>query len=193
MSFPLSLDVETPDRMANWRPLVQWILAIPHLIVAAALSSVADVVAIISWFVILFTGRMPEGLAKFQVMIMRYTLRAYTYAGFLYTDYPPFNFEMDTHDPGGSPARLSVTPALVNRNRLNVLLRLIWMIPAMIFTLLITIVGLVCVVLGFFAVLLTGRWPDGLRHWYMAMLRVGTRLNVYYRLLTDEYPPFEIS
>ncbi len=36
--------------MANWRPLVHWLLDIPHLIVANALAQVASVIALVSWF-----------------------------------------------------------------------------------------------------------------------------------------------
>ena len=94
MDYPASIDVRTPERIDNWRPLVQWILAIPHLIIAGALGYASAAVAIVSWFVILFTGKLPTGLANFQVMVMRYTSRSQAYAGFLHSEYPPFDFTM---------------------------------------------------------------------------------------------------
>jgi len=190
MDYPATISVETPDKLANWRPLVQWILAIPHLIIAGALEYVTGAVAIISWFVILFTGKLPTGLANFQAMIFRYTSRAELYAGFLYDDYPPFDFTMSAGEPGGSPVDVAFQPELENRNRLTVGLRILWAIPAVLYAILITIVGIVCWFLSFFAVLFTGRWPDGLRSWVMKMLRVWIRTNAYVLLLTDEYPPF---
>ena len=42
MEYPASIDVRTPDQVARWRPLVQWILAIPHLIIGGALQYVAQ-------------------------------------------------------------------------------------------------------------------------------------------------------
>lgn len=190
MDYPVRVGVETPERLANWRPLVQWLLAIPHLVIAWALSYVSSAVSIISWFIILFTGRLPEGLAKFQIMILRYTNRAQLYAGFMYDAYPPFDYTMTNEEPGGSPFTLSVTPALENRNRLTVAFRLILAIPALIFSLLVGIVGAVCWLLGFFAVLFSGRWPAGLHSWVMKAVRCGVRAQVYTSLLTDEYPPF---
>ena len=190
MSYPATIDVQTPEKIANWRALVQWILAIPHLIIASVLENVACAVAIISWFAILFTKKLPAGLANFQAMIVRYTTRAETYAGFLYEEYPPFEFTSSTTDPGGSPATVGFSPALENRNRLTVGLRIIWMIPALLYLFVIAIVGVICWFLAFFAVLFTGRWPRGLRSWVMKMLRVGIRFNAYILLLTDEYPPF---
>lgn len=190
MQYPATIDVRTPDRIANWRPLVQWILAIPHLVIAGALQYVAQAVAIVSWFVILFTGRLPAGLANFQVMIVRYSMRSQVYAGFLHDHYPPFEFAMAADEPGGTPVDLTVRPALDGRNRLTVGLRFLWAIPALLYAIVIAIVGIVCWLIGLFAVLLTGRWPEALRGWVMAALRVSTRLNAYMLLLTDEYPPF---
>ncbi len=188
--YPARINVISPDRIDRWRPLVQWILAIPHLIIAWALEYVSGALAVISWFIILFTGKLPEGLANFQIMILRYTTRAEIYAGFLHDQYPPFDFTMTAEEPGGTPVDLVVQPELENRNRLTVGLRIIWAIPALLYTFLIVIVGLLCYFLAFFAVLFTGRWPEGLRDWVMKMLRVGLRVNAYVLLLTDEYPPF---
>jgi len=194
MDYPAKLDVTTPERIANWRPLVQWLLALPHLIIAAALGYVSYAVSVISWFLILFTGRLPEGLANFQVMILRYTTRAQLYEGFLFDKYPEFDFSMTSQEPGGSPVVLSVIPALEGRNRLTVLVRLILAIPAMIFATLVWIVGAVCWILAFFAVLFTGRWPEALRQWVLKAVRVSVRMQAYaLLLLTDEYPPFSLD
>jgi len=190
MTYPATIDVSTPDRVANWRPLVQWLLAIPHLIIAGALEYVIGAIAVVSWFVILFTGKLPAGLANIQIMIYRYTTRAEAYAGFLHDQYPPFDFTMSPTEPGGTPVDIAFEPELENRNRLTVGLRLIWAIPALLYAVLIAIVGILCWILSFFAVLFTGRWPEGLRSWVMKMLRVSTRASAYLFLLTDEYPPF---
>lgn len=193
MDYPAQLDVQTPDKIANWRPLVQWIMAIPHLIVSYALSIVGNVVAVISWFAILFTGSLPEGLANVQCMVIRYTARAGAFAGFLHEDFPPFEFSTTPGDPGGHPVSVNITPQLGGRNRLTCALRIIWAIPALIVTFLIMIVGFVCWFLAFFAVLFTGKWPTAFHGWVMKALRAELRLNVYITLLTDEYPPLSFD
>ena len=110
-SYPATLTFDPPEKIANWRPLVQWLLVIPHLIVLYVLQIVAQVVAVISWFVILFTGSLPEGLANLQAMYLRYALRTYTYAGFLREEYPPFTFQTTPSDPGDDPrVRVDVQP-----------------------------------------------------------------------------------
>jgi hypothetical protein len=193
MTYPATITVETPTSMENWRPLVQWILAVPHLLIAGALEYVSGALALVSWFWILFTGRLPESLANFQIMILRYTTRAELYGGFLYDEFPPFDFSMTALDPGGSPVDIAVTPTLEDRDRLSVGLRLIWLIPALLYAVLVGIVGILCWILGFFAVLFTGRWPEALRRWVMSLNRVGLRFNAYALMLTDEYPPFTLD
>ena len=107
-TYPATLAYDPPDRIANWRPLVQWILAIPHYIVLYVLRIVAEVLAVVSWFIIVFTGRLPEGIANFQAMYLRYQARTFTYAGFLEEEYPPFGFDMLGADPGDYPRILSL-------------------------------------------------------------------------------------
>lgn len=191
MQYPARILIRTPGRLANWRPLAQWILAIPHLLIASALASVSGALWIVTWFVILFTGRLPASLANFQVMILRYTARAELYAGFLHDQFPPFDFSLQPDDPGGSPVVIDVVPQLDDRNRLTVGLRFIWAIPAVVYAFVIAVVGIVCWVAAFFAILFTGRWPHPLYAWAMRMQRTSIRLSAYVLLLTDEYPPFE--
>jgi Domain of unknown function (DUF4389) len=89
-AYPATLDVDRAERIANWRPIVQWLLAIPHLVILNALQDLSGIVAVISWFVILFTGKLPDGLANLQCLIIRYGNRTCAYAGFLREEYPPF-------------------------------------------------------------------------------------------------------
>lgn len=193
MSFPASLQINTPERVANWRPLVQWLLLIPHHVVLAVLAAVSSVVVLISWIVILLTGKLPAGLAGFQAMYLRYSAVVWAYAYFLTDQYPPFDFDTSPADPGRTQTSVSFSPALEGRNRLTVLLRIITVIPAYIFNLIIVVIATVCIILGFFAVLFTGRWPDGLRRFVVGSHLVSLRYFTYGLLLTDEYPPFSID
>jgi hypothetical protein len=192
--YPASFTFDAPDRVANWRPLVHWLLAIPHLAIVYALGSVSEVVAVISWFAVLFTGRLPAGLASFQAMYVRYTLRTATYFGFLREDYPPFGFTTTASDPGDDRrVGVELAPQLENRNRWTVAFRLILVIPHLVVLALLGIALFVVGVIAFFAVLFTGRWPDGLRHFALGVGRWWLRVEIYLVLLTDEYPPFTLS
>ncbi len=192
--YPATFTFDASERVANWRPLVNWLLAIPHLLVVTALRYVAQVLAVVSWFIILFTGRLPTELANFQVMYMRYYLRTGVFAGFLREEYPPFAFAMAPTDPGGDlRVRVDVIPQLEARNRITVGFRLILVIPQLVVLGLLAIAEVVVFVIAAFAVLFTGRWPAGLREFIVGVMRWWLRVEAYLLLLTDEYPPFALN
>lgn len=193
-AYPAILTFDPPERVKNWRPLVNWLLAIPHLVVASALRYVTELLAVVCWFVILFTGRLPAGLANFQVMYMRYYVRVALFAGFLREEYPPFAFDMTPTDPGVDPrVRVDVAPQLESRNRLTVGFRFLLVIPQLIVLALLGIAEAVVLLIAFFAVLFTGHWPDGLRQFTVGVLRWWLRVETYLLLLTDAYPPFSLT
>ena len=193
MDYPATFELDAPEEVANWRPLVQWLLAIPHLLIANVLSQVGNVIAIISWFAIVFTGNLPEGLANFQCLVIRYQTRAYTYAGFLREGYPPFEFPMAPADDDRDPAKVGLTTQLTDRNRLTVGLRIIWIIPIALYTIVMAIAAFFVYIAAFFAVLFTGHWPSGMRTFVIGVTRLGVRVQAYGRLLVDEYPPFSLT
>ena len=192
--YPATFTFDPPEKVANWRPLVNWLLAIPHLIVVSALRAVSQAVGVVSWFVILFTGKLPDGLANVQVMYLRYSNRVFTYAGFMREEYPPFNFDVTAADRGDDPrVRVDVRPELENRNRLTVAFRIILVIPQIIVLALLIVAAVVVFVIAFFAVLFTGKWPTGLRDFVLGVMRWSLRVQAYFLLLTDIYPPFSLD
>jgi hypothetical protein len=185
---------DPPERIANWRPLVHWVLVIPHLVVLYVLQIVAEVLAFVSWIIILFTGKMPPGIANFQVMYLRYALRTGTYGAFLREEYPPFTFATTADDPGDDPrVRVDIRPQLTDRNRLTVAFRIILAIPHAIVLGLLGIAVFFVGIVAFFAVLFTGRWPEGLRSFVLGFARWWLRFESYVFLLEDGYPPFSMD
>jgi hypothetical protein len=147
----------------------------------------------VSWFIILFTGALPEGLANLQVMYMRYSTRTSLFAAFMKEEYPPFTFSTTPADPGDDARiRVEVTPQLTNRNRLTTAFRIILVIPHVIVLLFLFLGAAVSVLIAVFAVLFTARWPEGLRDFVVNVMRWGLRVQAYLLLLTDEYPPFAL-
>jgi hypothetical protein len=192
--YPATLTFDPPEKVANWRPLVNWLLAIPHFIVLYGLNLVSEVVGFVSWFIILFTGKLPPGLANLQVLYLRYSTRTYAYAAFLMEEYPPFTFDMTPSDPGDYPrARVDIIPELENRNRLTVAFRIILVIPQFIVLAVLGLAAVVAWIVAFFAVLFTGTWPAGLRDFVVSVMRWNLRVQAYFGLLTDVYPPFALD
>jgi hypothetical protein len=91
--YSLTYDVEYPEELSRWLPLVKWLLVIPHWIVLIFLGLAAGVVGFIAFFAILFTKRYPEGLFRFVVGVNRYAQRVVAYASLLRDEYPPFSLD----------------------------------------------------------------------------------------------------
>jgi hypothetical protein len=193
-AYPATLDIERADHVANWRPLVHWLLVIPHEIVLYVLGIVSGVVAIVSWFIILFTGKLPEGLIGLQCLYIRYSNRVAAYAFFMREEYPPFTFETVAPDPGDDPGvRTDLAPETEGRNRLTTAFRFILVIPHYIVLAVLGIALLFVLIAAFFVVLFTGNWPEGLRRFAVGYLRWSTRVATYHLLLVDDYPPFSLE
>jgi Domain of unknown function (DUF4389) len=193
-SYPATFSFDAPEKVANWRPLVQWLLVIPHFVILYGLRILSQVVGIISWFVIVFTGELPESFANIQAMYLRYELRTYTYLIFMREEYPPFAFGMVATDAGeDSRVRVEFQPRLADRNRLTVGFRFILVIPQLLVLAVLEIVSAVMILIAFFAVLFTGRWPEGMRTFVLNVARWYLRVETYYLLLVDDYPPFALE
>jgi hypothetical protein len=193
-AYPASFEVDDADHITNWKPLVQWILALPHWLVANALSGLSQIVAVISWFAIVFTGRLPEGLAGPQHLYVRYNNRVAAYSGFLREEYPPFAFGLTAADDGTyPPARTAFQPQYDDRNRLTVAFRWILVIPHLIVLAFLLLAAFLVAFVWVFVILFTGTWNDGVRNFIVGVIRWGTRVNAYMLLLTDEYPPFSLE
>ena len=91
-SYPVRLVVEYPERIDNWRPLVQWLLAIPYLFVAGILYWLTGVLTIVAFFTVLFTKRIPRELYELMVPGFRWNVRGNAYAYFATERYPPFTW-----------------------------------------------------------------------------------------------------
>ena len=66
-------------------------------------------------------------------------------------------------------------------------------IPQVLVLAVLEIVSAIVIVIAFFVVLFTGRWPDGMRNFVLNVLRWYLRVETYYLLLTDDYPPFKLE
>jgi hypothetical protein len=187
------------------------ILAIPHLLlvggpIAATLSwswgggssgydwgagggvlgMVAAVVAMIAWFAILFTGKYPAGLRGLAVFYLSWRVRAVSYVALLRDEYPPFG-------DGDYPAGIRLLPEAEERDRLTVAFRVLLALPHLLAVWCLGIAWAVTTMIAWFAILLTGSYPESLYDFGVGVLRWNTRVEAYLLLLHDEYPPFSLS
>jgi hypothetical protein len=189
LSYPLNGEVIADARVARWRPLLNWVLVIPSYLWLMVLGFGAAVVSFLGWFTILFTGRLPESFGNYLVAVLRYRWRV---TAFLYgfTDrHPGLAVVAGYVDPGDHPALLySARPAV--RRRITVAFRALLVIPQLVVLYFVNLAAAAVLVIGWFAVLVTGRWPEGLREFVIGWMRWTYRVYGYAWLIVDEYPPF---
>ena len=194
MDYPATFEFNAPEKVARWRVIGNMILSIPHIIVLYVLGAFSLVVDVFSWIAIVFTGKLPAGLAGVNCMLIRYNARVGIYQDFLRSSYPPFDFDASGQDNGQDPeVVVSISPELEGRSRLSVFFRFIMLIPVIIVGFVWGILWLLAMIGGFFSVLILGRWPDGLRKVVVGVHRFSVRTAAYGSLLTDKFPPLGLS
>jgi hypothetical protein len=213
--------LDSPLSRGLW--IVKWLLAIPHFILLAFLWFAFVVATIVAGFAILFTGRYPRSLFRFNVGVLRWNWRVSFYAySALGTDrYPPFtlartdypaDFEVDY------PERLSHGLVLVK-----------WWLLAIPHLVIVAIVGGgawwwwgwtgqpwfgqswarvsgnnngwgsgvsllgLLVVIAGIILLFSGRYQRPLFDFIMGINRWVYRVIAYTALMRDEYPPFRLD
>ena len=191
--YPLQLEFHADRRINRWRPFVQWLLAIPHLMIAWALRSLRQVLTLISFFTVLFTQRIPRPVFDAIVMTYRYEWRAMSYALFMHEGYPPFDFDLSSEDDGmESHTSLRLTYP-ENLERWKPLYKWFLAIPQYFVLVALFVAACVGIIVGSLVVLLTGQYPEGIRSFLVDAYRYALRVEAYVGFLTDRYPPFSLT
>ena len=184
------LVVDSPYELARWRPLVNWVLYVPHGIILNALQALSRAVFLVYWLMLVFTGELHSGMYRVMAMYERYNARAGGFlVGFSET-YPPFDFTNDTADNNAyPPIRLNLpdVPSSVPRSAaLNVFKAIPHYIVLMVYFISAAVVALI----GWFAVLFTGAWPHGMRNYLVRVNNYYFRLWTYITMVENDYPRF---
>ncbi len=184
------LVVESPYEVARWRPLVNWLLYIPHGIILYALQILSRAVFLIYWLMLIFTGQLHPGMYGVMAMYERYSARATGFLlGFSET-YAPFDFATGPVDNNAyPPVRLNLpeVPGSVPRSAaLNVFKAIPHYIVLMVFA-----IGAAAVaIVGWFAVLFTGAWPPNMRGFLVRVSNYYFRVWAYIAMVENDYPKF---
>jgi hypothetical protein len=136
---------------------------------------------------LVFRRKYPRWWFDFNRELMRFTARVGAYAALLTDRYPSTDEQQDIHlelpEPDGG--------------RLNQWLPLVkWLlaIPHYIVLAFLYVGVVVAVVIAWFAILFTGRYPRGLFDYVVGVGRWHVRVVAYaFALVTDEYPPFRLA
>lgn len=93
-SETIEFSMERPEklsRLLNFLTFIKALALIPHLIVIPFIGIAAMFVYFIAWWVVLFSGKYPEGMHRFVTGYFRWMQRINNYMNFMTDKYPPFS------------------------------------------------------------------------------------------------------
>jgi hypothetical protein len=186
VSFEADAVLEGRNRLTTF---FRYIVAIPWLIVIGLYGIVAEICAVIAWFAIVFTGRYPEGLYNFNAGFVRAAARVNGFTYLLNDEWPPFGGE----EAPQYPIRVGVPEPLGAYDRLKTGLRLIFGIPVYLLAIVQSLILGVCHIIAWFAILFTGKLPEGLFNPMRSASAYLTRAGAYFLLITEDWPPFSLE
>jgi hypothetical protein len=185
-TYPVTFESDYVEPRSRLTTLFRLLLVIPHLVVAALWGIAVFVVVVIAWFALLITGTWPAGMYDFTAGFLRYYTRIHGYLFLLADPYPPFSGA----DEPGYPVRLHVGPAQPEYDRLKVLLRIFYIIPAYLIVYVMNVVIELAAIASWLVIVVIGKQPKGLQDVIGLCVSYSARAYALFLLLTETYPPF---
>lgn len=203
-AHPVQLVVEDDLRRNRLTVFFRLLLAIPHYIWVVLWSIATFFVAIVTWVITLFAGQPPVALHRFMCSYIRYVTHLEAYLHLVGNPYPGFAGE-----EGEYPIDLRL-PEPGPQNRWRTLFRIVLVLPALLISGVLLGGGsysasrtrgggqasssgtgglaTAIAVLGWFASLVRGTMPKGLRDAGAYSIGYGAQTLAFLLFVTDRYP-----
>jgi len=208
-TYPVTFTVDFPDRDLNrLSTAFRIIAAIPIVIILSLLTSASlryvtstngtnETVSSVATgggllflplvLMILFRQKYPRWWFDWNLQLLRFSNRVTAYLGLLDDRYPSTDEEQSVHLDFPYPDARQL-------NRWLPLVKWLLAIPHYIVLFFLAIGAVVAVIVAWFAILFTGRYPRGLFDFVVGVIRWSNRVTGYaVVLVTDEYPPFSLE
>jgi hypothetical protein len=206
--YPLTFSVDYPDRELNrLTTFFRLFTVIPIAIVLAAVSGgtysfdwggpndAATTVAVSGGFLllapllmILFREKYPRWWFDWNRELARFTSRVHVYFSLLTDQYPATDEQQSVH------LEIVYPDAENDLARGMPLVKWLLAIPHYIVLFFLAIGAFVSVIIAWFAILFTGRYPRSLFDFVVGVYRWFLRVDAYaFLLVTDRYPPFSLE
>ena len=205
--YPARLEVDYPDQHNRVTTLFRLVLVIPIAIVIGVLTSgttrtvydhhghavstssggITGGLFVATLLMILFRRRYPRWWFDFGRELTRFGARICAYVALLRDEYPSTVDEQSVH------LDIDYPDAERDLNRWLPLVKWLLAIPHFIVLFFLSVGAFFAVVIAWFSILITGRYPRGLFDYVVGVGRWGLRVQAYAILLvTDRYPPFSL-
>ena len=91
--YPVDLEVAPPGPQNRLVTAFRLILAIPAFVVQYVLNLLVQILAVIAWFIAVFTARVPKGLRDLGLFCLRFQIQTNAYVAILTERYPSFAYD----------------------------------------------------------------------------------------------------
>ena len=179
---PIRLQVDDDLRRSRLMTFFRLLLTVPHLIWLTLWGIAALLASVVAWFAALFTTQVPDGLHRFLAGYLRYQTHVTAYLFLIANPFPGFTGEV-----GSYPVELVVGPR-EQHNRWSVFFRGLLALPALLIAAAYALLLTTAAILGWFAALVRGQMPLGLRNAGALALRYSEQVNAYVLFVTPRYP-----
>jgi len=200
-AYPANLEVDYPDRELNIpTTFFRALTIIPVGILLSLVSGptlhagsevmfeAGGIVFGATMLMLVFRQKYPRWWFDWNVALTRFGLRVAAYAALLRDEYPSTDEEQAVH------AVIPYPDSTTELNRWLPLVKWLLAVPHYVVLAVLSIGVAVSVVLAWFAILFTGRYPRPLFEYVVAVLRWWLRVCAYaFLLTTDRYPPFHLA
>lgn len=88
--YPVDVEIAGPAAQSRLTAAFRLLLVVPAMVVTSVLQYLFQIVAVLAWFLALFTGRASEGMRNLQAYCLRYQAQTYGYVLLLTGRYPSF-------------------------------------------------------------------------------------------------------
>jgi hypothetical protein len=205
--YPVRLSIDYPDRDLNrLTTFFRIIVAIPIIIVLAAVSgaggggwdkggdymgysgAAGGILFVAPLLMILFRKKYTRWWFDWNLNLFRFQNRVFVYLSLMDDRYPSTDEEQAVH------IEIDYPDAQRDLNRWLPLVKWLLAIPHFIVLVFLFVAAFIVVILAWFAILFTGKYPRGLFDFVEGAFRWGARVEGYALLLvTDRYPPFSLK
>ena len=210
--YSARLEIDYPEKLSRLTTFFRLILSIPIIIISSLLSATSSSTATVvtetgrrvsevsrtgggilaglfvaTLLMILFRQRYPRWWFDFARELVRFETRVGAYVALLTDRYPSTEDEQSVHLEFDYPD--------VERDLSRGLPLVKWLlaIPHYIVLVVLGIIAFFVIVIAWFAILFTGRYPRALFDYVVGVGRWCLRVQAYaFLLVTDRYPPFSL-
>jgi hypothetical protein len=179
------------DRLST---LLRVLYAIPIAIVLGLIGSTfggasfGAVLVLPVLLTILFRQKYPRWWFDFHLQLARFSTRVCAYLALMSDRYPSTDEEQSVH------LDLDYPDVAQDLNRWLPLVKWLLAVPHYIVLFLLATAAVAAVIVAWFTILFTGRYPRGVFDFVEGVLRWGLRVEAYaFLLITDRYPPFSLK